>query len=254
MAHALHFTKRSKKDQTKRSENIMDRMLVVVFDNEVKAYEGKKALLQLDGEGSISVYAYAVLAKHADGTASVKQGDDSGPIGTLLGTSFGSLVGLLGGPVGLAIGASVGVLAGSAVDLHDVGIGEDFIDDVTKVLTPNKVAVVAEIEEDWTTPLDTRMEAIGGTVFRRALSDVKHTLHDENVAAMKADLAQMKAEHAKAHADRKAKLQEKINQLDSKIQTQLQKAKERRETAERQAQAKVQVLKAKAAAAKAKAS
>jgi uncharacterized membrane protein len=247
MAHALHFTKRSKKDQTKRSENIMDRMLVVVFDNEVKAYEGKKALLQLDGEGSISVYAYAVLAKHADGTASVKQGDDSGPIGTLLGTSFGSLVGLLGGPVGLAIGASVGVLAGSAVDLHDVGIGEDFIDDVTKVLTPNKVAVVAEIEEDWTTPLDTRMEAIGGTVFRRALSDVKHTLHDENVAAMKADLAQMKAEHAKAHADRKAKLQEKINQLDSKIQTQLQKAKERRETAERQAQAKVQVLKAKAA-------
>jgi len=232
----------------------MDRMLVVVFDNEVKAYEGKKALLQLDGEGSISVYAYAVLAKHADGTASVKQGDDSGPIGTLLGTSFGSLVGLLGGPVGLAIGASVGVLAGSAVDLHDVGIGEDFIDDVTKMLTPNKVAVVAEIEEDWTTPLDTRMEAIGGTVFRRALSDVKHTLHDENVAAMKADLAQMKAEHAKAHADRKAKLQEKINQLDSKIQTQLQKAKERRETAERQAQAKVQVLKAKAAAAKAKAS
>jgi uncharacterized membrane protein len=232
----------------------MDRMLVVAFDNEVKAYEGKKALLQLDGEGSISVYAYAVLAKHADGTASVKQGDDSGPIGTLLGTSFGSLVGLLGGPVGLAIGASVGVLAGSAVDLHDVGIGEDFIDDVTKVLTPNKVAVVAEIEEDWTTPLDTRMEAIGGTVFRRALSDVKHTLHDENVAAMKADLAQMKAEHAKAHADRKAKLQEKINQLDSKIQTQLQKAKERRETAERQAQAKVQVLKAKAAAAKAKVS
>ena len=59
----------------------MDRMLVVVFDNENKAYEGKKALLQLDSEGSISVYAYAVLAKHADGTATVKQGDDSGPIG-----------------------------------------------------------------------------------------------------------------------------------------------------------------------------
>jgi len=232
----------------------MDRMLVVVFDNEVKAYEGKKALLQLDSEGSISVYAYAVLSKHADGTASVKQGDDAGPIGTLLGTSFGSLIGLLGGPVGLAIGASAGVLAGATVDLNNARIGDDFIDDVTKVLTPNKVAVVAEIEEDWTTPVDTRMEAIGGTVFRRALSDVKHTIHDENVAAMRADLAQMKAEHAKAHADRKAKLQEKINQLDSKIQAQLEKAKERREAAERQAQAKVQVLKAKATAARAKAS
>jgi uncharacterized membrane protein len=232
----------------------MDRMLVVVFNNESKAYEGKKALLQLDSEGSISVYAYAVLTKNADGTSTVKQGDDSGPIGTLLGTSFGSLIGLLGGPVGVAIGAATGLATGGIFDLNDARIGDDFIDDVTKVLTPNKVAVVAEIEEDWTTPVDTRMEAIGGTVFRRALADVKHTIHDENVAAMKADLAQMKAEQAKAHADRKGKLQEKINQLDSKIQAQLQKAKERREAEERQAQAKVQVLKAKAAAAKAKAS
>src|SRR5579864_6618532 len=58
----------------------MDRMLVVVFDNESKAYEGKKALLQLDGEGSIGVYGYVVLAKNADGSSSVKQGDDVGPI------------------------------------------------------------------------------------------------------------------------------------------------------------------------------
>lgn len=231
----------------------MDRMLVVVFDNETKAYEGKKALLQLDGEGSLSVYAYAVLAKHADGTATVKQGDDSGPVGTLLGTSFGSLIGLLGGPVGLAIGAVSGLAVGGAADLNNARIGEDFIDDVTKTLLPNRVAVVAEIDEDWTTPVDTRMEAIGGSVFRRTLSDVKQTIHEENVAAMKADLAQMKAEHAKAHADRKAKLQEKINQLDSKIQAQLQKAKDRRETLEREAQAKVQVLKTKAAAAKANA-
>jgi uncharacterized membrane protein len=228
----------------------VDRMLVVVFDNETKAYEGKKALLQLDGEGSLSVYAYAVLAKHADGTATVKQGDDSGPVGTLLGTSFGSLIGLLGGPVGLAIGAVSGLAVGGAADLNNARIGEDFIDDVTKTLLPNRVAVVAEIDEDWTTPVDTRMEAIGGSVFRRTLSDVKQTIHEENVDAMKADLAQMKAEHAKAHADRKAKLQEKINQLDSNIQAQLQKAKDRRETLEREAQAKVQVLKAKANAAK----
>ena len=83
----------------------MDRMLVVVFDNESKGYEGKNALLQLDDEGSISLYGYAVLAKNADGTASIKQGDDSGPIGSLVGTSLGSLIGLLGGPAGLAIGA-----------------------------------------------------------------------------------------------------------------------------------------------------
>ena len=229
----------------------MDRMLVVVFDNESKAYEGRKALLQLDAEGSISVYGYAVVARNADGTTAVKQGDDFGPLGTLAGTVVGSLIGLLGGPVGLAIGTATGLTIGAAVDVNNAQIGFDFIDDLAKVLSPNKFAVVAEIEEDWTTPVDHRMETIGGTVFRRALSDVKQTIHDEHIAAMKADIAQMKAEHAQARADRQAKLREKINQLDSKLQAQLQKAKEQRQAADRQAQAKVDILKAKAAAAKA---
>src|SRR5580704_10323166 len=142
----------------------MDRMLVVVFDNESKAYEGKKALLQLDGEGSITAYGYAVVAKNSDGTATVKQGDDSGPLGTLAGTSLGSLIGLLGGPVGLAISATAGLLAGSTADLNNARIGGDFIDDVTKQLRPGKFALVAEVQEDWTTPVDVRMEAIDGTV------------------------------------------------------------------------------------------
>jgi uncharacterized membrane protein len=229
-------------------------MLVVVFDNESNAYEGKKALLQLDNEGSIGVYAYAVLAKHADGTSTIQQGDDPGPLGTLLGTSLGSLIGLLGGPAGVAVGAVAGMAAGGTVDVHNARIGDDFVNDVSAMLTRGKVAVVAEIDEDWTTPVDTRMEEIGGTVFRRSLSEVTDAVDNEDIAAMKADLAQMKAEHAKARADRKAKLQEKINQLDSKIQARLEKAKERRTAAERQGQAKVQLLKSKAAALKAKVS
>jgi uncharacterized membrane protein len=228
-------------------------MLVVVFDSENKAYGGKKALSQLESEGSIAVYAYAVIGKNPDGTTTLKQGDDPGPLGTLVGTSVGSLIGLLGGPVGLAIGATAGLFAGGMEDLNNARVGEDFIDDVRQELQPNKFAVVAEIQEDWTTPVDSRMEALGGKVYRRALSEVKQTVDDEEIAAMKADLAQLKAERAKAHADREAKLQEKINQLDSKIHAWLEKAKERRQAAERQAKAKVEILKAKAAALKAKA-
>ena len=232
----------------------MDRMLVVVFDSERKAYEGKKTLLQLDAEGSISVYGYAVVAKNADGTATIKQGDDVGPLGTLVGTTLGSLIGVLFGPVGLAIGATAGFTGGATADLYNSGVGDDFIDDVSKFVLPSKVAVVAEIEEDWTTPVDTRMEAIGGLVFRRALSEVKHQVHEENVNSMKADMAQFKAEQAQAHADRKAKLQQKINQLDSKIQAQLQKAKEKRAAKELESQTKAKVLAAKAAVAEARVS
>jgi uncharacterized membrane protein len=231
----------------------MDRMLVVVFDTEAKAYEGKGVLFALENEGSISVYTSAVIVKNADGTAKVMTTDDAAPLGTIVGTPLGSLIGLLGGPTGLAVGTAAGLLAGVTADLHNARIGDDFVDDVKKDLLPNKFAVVAEIQEEWTTPVDTRMEAIGGTVFRRALSEVNHTIHEKDVAAMKADLAQMKAEHAKAHANRKAKLQEKINQLDSKIQAHLEKTKEQRKAAEQRAKANAEVLKTKAATLKAKA-
>ncbi len=231
----------------------MDRMLVVVFDNASKAYEGAKVLQELDGDGSISVYSHAVVVKNPDDTTTVRQSDDRGPLGTLVGTLLGSLIGLLGGPTGFAIGGAVGLVGGAAADLNKARIGDDFIVDVAKVLLPNRAAVVAEIEEDSTTPVDTRMEAIGGTVFRRGLSEVKHTIHDENIAAIKADLAQMTAEHAKADADRKAKLQENINEIESKLQAWLEEDKDRRQAAEREAQAEAQILKAKAAVAKARA-
>jgi uncharacterized membrane protein len=228
-------------------------MLVVVFDTAGKAYEGKQALLELDNEGSLTAYGCAVIARNSDGTAGVEQIDDSGPLGTLAGTALGMLVGLLAGPVGVAVGAATGMAAGSAVDLRSLRIGDDFIDDVASALTPGKFALVAEVEEEWATPVDVRMEAIGGVVFRRAISDVERTADDEDVTAMKADVAQMKAELAQSNADRKAKMQEKINQLDSKIKAQLDKARERRQQAENQAKRKADILRAKASALKAKA-
>ena len=231
----------------------MDRMLVAVFDNLGKAQQGLGALVQMDLDGSVTVYAQAVVVRNPDGTTMVKQSDARGPFGSLVGTSLGALVGLLGGAPGVAIGTMVGFFAGGTADLNHARIGEDFVDDVAKALLPGRAAVVAEIEEEATGPVDTLMEAIGGTVFRRSLSEVRHTIHDEHIAAIKADLAQMKAEHAQARAERKAKLQEKINQLESRLQAQLQKAKERREADQRTERAKVELLQAKAAAAEAEA-
>ena len=231
----------------------MKRMLVVVFENESKAYEGTKALRQLDLDGRITVYAHAVVAKNPDGAVIERKRDDQGPYGLLVGTALGALLGVLGGPAGVGIGGTVGLVAGSVADLYNAMVGEDFIDEVTKALSPNRAAVVAEIDEDSTDPVDSRMQAIGGRVFRRALSEVKQTIEDEHIAAIKADLAQMKAEHAQARADRKARLQKKIIQLESRLQAQLQKAKERREATEREARAKVESLQKKAAAAKANA-
>ena len=230
----------------------MERMMVVVFDDESKAYKGKEALMGLDAEGSIEVFAHAVVVKQADGTVKVKEGDDTAVLSTLVGTSVGSLIGMLGGPAGMALGATAGFTAGAVKAMDDLRIGDDFIEDVTKKLLPGKVALIAQIDEEWITPVDTRMEQLGGTVYRRALADVRDAVDEKEIAAMKADLAQMKAEQAEARADLKAKLQGKITQLESRIQTRLQKAKDRRAAAERKEQEKVAALKAKAAAARAR--
>lgn len=227
----------------------MERMLVVVFDNEKKAFEGESALKQLEREGSFSIYAGAVVVKHADGTVSVKQLDDSGPIGTLTGTAVGSLIGVLGGPVGLAVGAASGLALGALYDADEIRVGESFLGDVSKSLTPNKVAVVAEVEEEWTTPVDTRMEALGGTVLRRTLWEVQNTVDEQEGAAMKADLEQLKTEISNTHADRKAKLEKKIAELEGKIDAQQKKTIQRREAFEARQKAKKDVLKKNVAAA-----
>ena len=227
----------------------MERMLVVVFDNEKKAYEGKSTLSTLELEGEISIYADAVIVKHADGTISVKEQDDYGPLGTLIGTSVGALIGVLGGPVGFAIGATTGLTLGGLVDLDSLLVGDDFLNDVSRSLTPNKVALVAQIEETWTTPVDTRMEAIGGTVFRRSLAEVRQDLEDREIAAMKADVAQLKEEIKTANADRKAKLQKKVADLESKIDAKQADATAHRKAFEARQQSKKQVLKKNAKAA-----
>ncbi len=233
-----------------KGEAVMDRMLVVVFGNEKSAYEGSRALQQLDDEGSIAVYAAAVLTKNADGTSTVKQGDEAAPWGTLAGAAVGSLIGILGGPVGVAVGAASGGLIGAIPDLDNARVGSDFLDDVARTLTPGKVALVAEIEEEWTTPVDTRMEALGGYIFRRSLSDVVDTQDERDIASLKADIAQLKAEHADAKAERKAKLQARIDALNSKMQEKLEKSKARREGIRREAESKVDGLKTKAAQAR----
>lgn len=227
----------------------MERMLVVIFDNETKAYEGASALRQLEGEGSLTVYAGAVLAKNADGALSVKQVDDFGPVGTLVGTSLGGLVGLLGGPVGLAVGAASGLTVGALADLADARVGDDFVEEAARALTPNKVAVIAEVDEEWTAPVDTRMEALGGQVIRRALSDVREQMRKERIAAMQADLAQLKAEAASANAERKAKLRARIDRLEATIDEQQKKAQTWFESFQARRKAKREVFKNNAAAA-----
>jgi uncharacterized membrane protein len=221
----------------------MNRMLVVVFSEASKAFEGRDALKKLAHEDSITAHAYAVITKKADGTI-INEEDHRAGFSLLPGTSLRELIDRLGKPGEVAVGAA------ADSDPDEARVVTDFVNEVSKHLTPGKFALVAEVEEEWTPWIDLRMQELGGVVYRCPLSDVKHVAESADVAAAKADLAQLKAKHARASASHKAKLLEKINQLDTKLQQLLQKAKDRREGEKTKAQAKVSVLEAKAARAR----
>ena len=225
----------------------MEKMLVVVFENEAKAYEGARTLDILDAEGSITIYAQSVIRKNADGTVSVLREGGNFPVRTVGGTAMGALIGLLGGPVGFGIGALAGSYAGMLGDLYASGVNWDFGSDVGATLTAGKCAVIADVSEEWVTPVDVRMEAMGGIVFRSLRSAYEDELWSRQMADIKQEISQIKAENARVSADRKAKLQVKIDGLNAKLQTKLEQARKRSEELQAEAQAKVQTLQEKAA-------
>ncbi len=227
-----------------------DKMIVVVFDNEKKAYEGIKAFNDLASEGSITLYASAVIAKEASGRLTVKQAADQGPLGTGVGLFTGCLIGMLGGPAGVALGAIAGTTGGVMYDLAKVGVGQDFLVEVGQQLKPGKVAVVAEVWEEWVTPLDTRMEAAGGIVLRRTRAEVLDSQIEKDVASLKADLASLGAEYARADKEVKAKLQAKINTAKAKLKTAQDRVEAATEATKREMDAKIKALKEHVAKAK----
>ncbi len=220
-----------------------DKMIVAIFDNEKQAYAGLKALKDLHAEGSITLYASAVIAKDADGKVTVKEAAERGPLGTGVGLVAGSLIGLLGGPVGAAFGAYTGSLGGVLYDLAKAGVGEDFLAEVEQQLQPGKVAVVAEVWEEWVMPVDTRMEAAGGVVFRRAREEVLDHQLERDAAALRAEVAELKAERARAGKEAKGKLQAKITTAKAKLRATRDRAKAASEATKRETEAKVKSLK-----------
>jgi uncharacterized membrane protein len=220
----------------------MNRMLVVIFRTESDAYRGLSLLDELDAEGSITVYATAVIAKAADGKVSVKQTSNEGPAGTAVGLLTGSLLGLFAGPVGLAVAAGAGTLGGLLFDLARVGVNDKFLDESARQLEPGKVAVVAEVWEEWVTPVDTRMETAGGVVLRRVRDEVIDAQIEREVKTLRTELASLRDEQARALKEQRAKLDSKIEAAKSELRAAQGRAKETLDSTVREGEAKVRTL------------
>ncbi len=220
----------------------MNKLVAVVFSDEKQAYEGSRAIRELDREGAMEVVADVIIAKDAKGTVSVIRTPQDDPIGTASGMLIGGLVGLLGGPAGVAFGIGAGTMLGAAVDLTRAGVGADFVDELSETLEPGKTAVIAEIDEYWQAPLDSRMEALGGIVFRRNRIDFEDAMFAKEIAAYEAELDDLEAELEKGSAETKTRIQKKVQETKRKLQSKRTELETRIDAVKREGDAKVESL------------
>jgi uncharacterized membrane protein len=229
----------------------MSKFAVIVFPNEVKAFEGTRALKELDAEGNLTLYGMAVIAKDAEGRVKIRESADAGPLGTAVGALVGSLVGVLAGPAGVIVGGAGGTLAGSFFDLFNYGVGYDFISKVSREIGNGKTAIVAEIAESWMTPLNTRMEALGGTVLRTWRADFEDEQIAYEIDALNADFEQLEAEYAQAAGEAKAKIEARLTRTKADIKQAQVRLEKRLDAMENQTNAKIAALEKQLAAARA---
>jgi hypothetical protein len=111
-------------------------------------------------------------------------------LATAVGVGVGALLGLFAGPVGVAvgvaaaagmgvalgagIGAATGAAVGAITDLGRADTRENALNDAAFVLGVGQSAVIADVTEVWGSPIEDRMRALGGRVYRRAKSDVRN--------------------------------------------------------------------------------
>jgi uncharacterized membrane protein len=218
----------------------MNKVIFVGFDTEQHAYEGDRALRDMHRDGTLTLYNDAVVVKEPGGKVVMRRAPDVEPVGTLGGMLTGGLIGLLGGPVGAAVGLGAGTLVGAAFDLTKEGVDRAFVEDAGSRLEPGKAAVIAEIDEQWQVPLDTRMEALGGNLVRRTQTQIEDAYLEREIETAQKELAILESETV---TEVKAAQTEKARKRTEKLQAKIDAAKRKVQEKEDELARKLQAVK-----------
>jgi len=93
------------------------------------------------------------------------------------------------------------------------------VEEVSKALTNGKIAVIAEIDEVWTVPVDTKLDALNAMVFRRLNYEVAEEQLIRESQAIEAEYKELKEELKEATAEGKADITSAIDKLQNKAQS-----------------------------------
>ena len=162
----------------------MASLVVIGYENEVKAEEVRLALLKLQREYLIDLADAVVAVRDQDGKVKLRQLHNLTAVGATSGGFWGTLIGMLFlTPLfGLAVGAAAGAISGA---LSDVGINDNFMKQMAATLTPGHAALCVLVRRATPDKVLDEIKGFGGTVLRTSLSH-------ENEAKLQAALSSAK--------------------------------------------------------------
>jgi uncharacterized membrane protein len=159
----------------------MSTLVVIDYENEVKAEEVRLALLKMQKEYLIDLADAVVVVRDEKGKVKLRQLYNLTAAGAASGGFWGALIGLLFlNPLfGFAIGAAAGAVSGA---LKDVGISNDFMKELGQTLKPGTAALCVLIRQMTPDKVVEEIQKFGGTL-------IKTNLCNENEAKLREALA-----------------------------------------------------------------
>jgi len=193
-------------------------VIAVSFEDDRSAYQALTVLKQLDAQDRVGVREAVVVARGEDGQVVEKDQVDSPVLaGTAGGGLIGLLVGIIGGPLGVLLGGTYGLMVGSLFDLYEADEAESALSAISSSVKPGRTALLAVVEEQSVEVVDTAMTDLGGTVLRRAVADVEAEIAAAEEAERTAK-QEARKELNRAHRERdKAAVDAKLDDLKAKL-------------------------------------
>jgi uncharacterized membrane protein len=149
-------------------------VIAVSFEDDRNAYNALTSLKELDTQGRVRVREAVVVFRGEDGQVVQKDRVESTAMpATAGGGLLGLLIGVIGGPLGVLVGGTYGLFVGSLLDLDDIGEADSALAAISTSVGLGHTGLLAVVDEQSPEVVDTAMAALGGTVVRRSVAEVE---------------------------------------------------------------------------------
>jgi uncharacterized membrane protein len=193
-------------------------VIAVSFEDDRNAYKALTLLEELDSQHRVRVSEAVVVVREQDGQLVVKDKVEPTSLpATAGGGLIGLLVGVLGGPLGVLIGGTYGLFVGSLFDLADIEEADSALAAISTSVRLGHTGLLAVVDEQSPEVVEAAMTDLDGTVVRRTVADVEAELAAAESAERKAKSEARKELIRERHQHNTATVQAKLGDLKAKL-------------------------------------